>query len=206
MTNFSAKFLGFVVLDDPVQSMDESHSERLKMDVMDRLMKTGHQVILLTHLDKFAENLALVHRRRFPYRIEFTGYSQAGPDIVEKPPRLKDYLDQANEYKVGSAERRRQASGCLRRAVERIIKILYQQATGSLPAEYRDASFPRLKRDLLPKCDQLSPKEADGIRATYNFVVSYPHDDMTAEPPASEQLQPHISRLEQLCENHDLFQ
>jgi hypothetical protein len=198
--------LGFVILDDPVQSMDESHSERLKMDVVDRLMKTGHQVILLTHLDKFAENLALVHRRRFPYRIEFTGYSQVGPSIEEKPPQLKDYLNQANEYRAGNAERRCQASGCLRRAVERIIKILYQQATGSLPAEYRDVSFPRLKRDLLPKCDQLSPQEADGIRATYDFVVSYPHDDMTVEPPASEQLQPHISRLEQLCKKHNLIQ
>ncbi len=202
----SAGDLGFVVLDDPVQSMDESHSERLKMDVIDQLMETGHQVILLTHLDIFAENLALVHRRRFPYRIEFTGYSKVGPRIEEKPPRLKDYLDQANEYRAGNAERRRQAGGCLRRAVERIIKILYQQATGSLPAEYRDVSFAKLKRDLLPKCEQLSPREADGIRATYNFVVSYPHDDMAVEPPASEQLQPHISQLEQLCKKHNLIQ
>ena len=84
--------------------------------------------------------------------------------------------------------------------------MLYQQATGSLPAGYRDVSFPRLKQDLLPKCDQLSPEEADGIRATYNFVVSYPHDDMTVEPPASEQLQPHISRLEQLCKKYNLIQ
>jgi len=197
--------LGFVVLDDPVQSMDESHSERLKIDVVDRLIETGHQVILLTHLDKFAENLALVHRRRFPYRIEFTGYSQNGPIIEEKPPQLKDYLDQANEYKTGNAERRRLACGCIRRAVERIIKMLYQQATGSLPVDYRDVSFPRLKRDLLPKCDQLSPRETDGIRATYNFVVSYPHDDMTIDPPAPEQLQTHISRLEQLCKEHDLI-
>ncbi len=198
--------LGFVVLDDPVQSMDESHSERLKMDVVDRLMETGHQVILLTHLDKFAENLALVHRRRFPYRIEFTDYSRAGPNIEEKPPPLKDYLDQANEYRAGNAERRRHASGCLRRAVERIPKILYQQATDSLPAKYRDVTFPRLERDLLPKCNQLSPREADGIRATYNFVVSHPHDDMTLEPPTSEQLQSHISRLEQLCKRHNLIQ
>jgi hypothetical protein len=202
----SAGDLGFVVLDDPVQSMDKSHSERLKMDVLDGLIKTGHQVILLTHLDKFAEGVGHAHRRRFPYRIEFAGYCQAGPNIEEKPPQLEDYLDQANEYKTGSAERRRQASGCVRRAVERIIKRLYQQATGSLPAEYRDVSFPRLKTDLLPKCDQLSPKEADGIRATYNFVVSYPHDDMTVEPPSNEQLQPHISRLEQLCKKHKLIQ
>lgn len=198
--------LGFLVLDDPVQSMDESHSERLKMDVVDRLMETGHQVILLTHLDSFADNLAMVHRRRFPYRIEFTGYSQAGPSVEEKFPRLKDYLDQANEYITGNAERRRQASGCLRRAVERITKELYQQATGSLPAKYRDVSFPKLKQRLLPKCDQLSPKEADSIRAIYNFVVSYPHDDMTVEPPSSKQLQPHISRLEKLCKKHNLIQ
>ena len=198
--------VGFVVLDDPVQSMDESHSERLKSDVVDRLMETGHQVIVLTHLDSFAENLALFHARRFPYRIEFAGYSQAGPSIEERPPRLQDYLDQANEYKIGNAERRRQAGRCLRRMVERIIKALYQQTAGSLPTKYRDLSFPKLKGDLLPKCDQLSPPEADGIRATYNFVVRYPHDDMTVEPPTSEQLQPHISRLEQLCQKHNLIQ
>lgn len=198
--------LGFVVLDDPVQSMDESHSERLKMDVVDQLMETEHQVILLTHLDRFADSLAEEHRRRFPYRIEFTGYSQAGPNIKEKPPQLKDYLDQANEYKTGNAERRRLAGGCIRRALERIVKILYQQATGSLPAQYRDVSFPELRGNLLPKCGQLSPPEADGVGATYDFVVSYPHDDMTVEPPTTEQLQPHISRLEQLCNKHNLTQ
>jgi len=198
--------LGFVVLDDPVQSMDESHSERLKMDVVDRLMETGRQVILLTHLGNFAEGLAGAHKRRFPYRIEFAGYSQTGPDIEEKLPRLRGYLDQAREYRTGNAERRRQAGRCLRRAVERIVKMLYEQATGSLPEKYRDASFSDLKQDVLPKCDQLSPKEENGIRAAYNFVVSYPHDDMTVEPPTTGQLQPHISRLEQLCTKYNLIQ
>ena len=198
--------VGLVVLDDPVQSMDESHSERLKSDLVDRLIETGHQVIVLTHLDRFAENLALFHARRFPYRIEFTGYSQAGPSFEEKPPQLQDYLDQADEYKTGNAERRRQAGGCIRRAVERIPKALYQQTTGSLPAKYRDLSFPRLKGDLVPKCDQLSPQEADGIRATYDFVVSHPHDDMTVEPPTPEQLESHINRLRQLCYKHNLIQ
>jgi len=198
--------LGFVVLDDPVQSMDEAHSERLKIDVLDKLLDTQHQVIVLTHLDKFAENMALTHRHRLPYRIEFSSYSQNGPIIETTPPRLEDYLDQAREYKKGNAERRRQSGRCLRMAVERITKMLYQQATGSLPAKYHRASFPLLKQEVLPKCDQLSPHEADGIRATYNFVVSYPHDDMTAEPPATEQLEPHISRLEQLARKHSLIQ
>jgi hypothetical protein len=168
-------------------------------------METGHQVILLTHLDNFAENLALAHRRRFPYFIEFSGYCQAGPIIEERPPRLKEYLDQAKEYKAGNASRRRQACGCVRRALERITKELYHEATGSLPPECRDANFRELRRDFLPSCDQLSPKEADGIRATYHFVVSYPHDDMTVEPPTREQIQPHISRLEQLGRKFDLF-
>jgi hypothetical protein len=198
--------LGFVVLDDPIQSMDESHSERLKTDVIDRLIDTEHQVIVLTHLDNFAENLALTHRRQFPYRIEFSSYSQAGPHIKHRQPRLEDYLEQAGEYKKGNAERRRQSGRCLRMAVERITKMLYQQATSSLPAKYQSASFSLLKQELLPKCTQLLPREADGIRATYNFVVSYPHDDMTVEPPTTEQLETHINRLAQLAKKYSLVQ
>ena len=63
-----------------------------------------------------------------------------------------------------------------------------------------------LRGKLLPKCGQLSPPDADGVRATYGFVVSYPHDDMTVEPPTTEQLQPHISRLEELCNKYNLIQ
>ena len=82
--------------------------------------------------------------------------------------------------------------------------MLYQQAHGPLPEEYRSVSFPLLRREVLPKCSQLSPPESNGIRATYSFVVSHPHDDMTAEPPAEAQLKPHIDRLVQLSTKHKL--
>jgi len=197
--------MGFILLDDPVQSMDDTHSERLKADILDRLLDSGHQVILLSHLHTWAEGISTHHRWRFPDRIEFAGYSRTGPVIEEKPPALWDFIDQAREYQAGNAERRRLASGCVRRALERVVKLLYMQAQGTLPTKYRDASFPILQRDLLPKCSQLSPREADGIRSSYEFVVSHPHDDMIVEPPSAEQLEPHISRLYQLCEKHVLF-
>lgn len=60
---------GFVVLDDPFQSMDAQHCDCLISAVLPRLMdEAGKQVIVLTHLPRLADRTANLSARRKPLR------------------------------------------------------------------------------------------------------------------------------------------
>jgi hypothetical protein len=55
-----AKLLGhrMLILDDPVQSMDEEHFKTFSSNLIQRLLSDGFQVIMLTHNDTFAREVS----------------------------------------------------------------------------------------------------------------------------------------------------
>ncbi len=68
-TTASRSPFGFVVLDDPFQSMDAEHCESLISSVLPRLMDDeGKQVIMLTHFPRLADRIVNLNARRKPLR------------------------------------------------------------------------------------------------------------------------------------------
>jgi wobble nucleotide-excising tRNase len=45
-----------LLFDDPIQSMDDEHTESFKKTIVKDLLDRGLQVIVLTHMDNFAED------------------------------------------------------------------------------------------------------------------------------------------------------
>lgn len=46
-----------LLFDDPIQSMDGEHTEAFKKVVIKKLLERGFQVVLLTHMDNFADDV-----------------------------------------------------------------------------------------------------------------------------------------------------
>ncbi|MHB9146580.1 MAG: AAA family ATPase [Symbiobacteriia bacterium] len=74
--------LRFVVMDDPVQSLDESHSLRIARDLLGRLLSEGWQVVVLSHLDQFVK---MCQDQNSLSSIELSSYSTTGPLLTECP-------------------------------------------------------------------------------------------------------------------------
>jgi len=188
--------LKFIVIDDPVQSMDEKHSTRFG-DVVDQILNEGYQVILLSHQNDIISNL----RNRFQDDLYFgdlevVRYDMSGPEINERIPPFKGYLDQAKKFKSGDATCRGASFNFLRKATERLTKDIYMKGKGiSLPRRFEKLDADKLEKLLVDSGIPTYPEIA-GMRETFKFSGPPSHDDMTMNPPTPEELERHISRLE----------
>jgi hypothetical protein len=188
--------LKFIVIDDPVQSMDEKHSTRFG-DVVEQILKEGYQVILLSHQNDIINML----RGRFqdsPYfgDLEIVNYELSGPKIKERIPQFQGYLEQAKKFRTGNATCRAAAFNFLRKATERLSKEVYMKGkNATLPRRYEKLDADRMEKILV---DSAIPdyKEIAGMRETFKFSGPHSHDDMAKNPPTPEELERHISRLE----------
>lgn len=73
----------FLIIDDPIQSWDAEHEIQF-IQVIRKLVEQGKQVMLLSHNQQWI-NMVRSHCRSINGRYyEITGYTQAGPNIVEK--------------------------------------------------------------------------------------------------------------------------
>jgi len=188
--------LKFVVIDDPVQSMDEKHSTRFG-DVVDQILKEGYQAILLSHQNDIISNL----RDRFQDDpdfgdLEVVRYDKLGPEIQERIPQFQGYLDQAKKFKSGDATCRGASFNFLRKATERLSKDAYMKGKGvSLPRRFERLDAEKMEKLLVDSGIPTYPEIA-GMRETFKFSGPPSHDDMTKNPPTPEELERHISRLE----------
>ena len=84
-----AKLLGhkILVLDDPVQSMDEEHFKTFARDLIPSILEQGFQVILLTHNDTFARDVSHFHYDRPDYVTMSIRHSRRGGSVVEEGNR-----------------------------------------------------------------------------------------------------------------------
>lgn len=188
--------LKFIVIDDPVQSMDEKHSTRFG-EVVDQILKERFQVILLSHQNDIIDML----RTRFQDDpdfgdLEIVNYDKSGPVIEERIPQFQEYLAQAKKFKTGNATCRAASFNFLRKAAERLSKEVYMKGKNvTLPKRYEKLDADRMEKLLV---DSAIPdyQEIAGMRETFKFSGPRSHDDMTRNPPTPEELERHISRLE----------
>ncbi|MEG6574296.1 AAA family ATPase [Caldibacillus debilis] len=186
----------FIVLDDPVQSMDSNHTLRFVTDLISKLLEKDYQVIILSHLKNIIEDLKLYHGLTMEYHYEFITYHREGPYVLEKGPQLIEYLRKANSLKRGSSEDRTNALHILRKALERMCKMAYEKNTGqALPKKYQSMTA----RDLKALVKKIIPMEDLG---KVNLILKYgdpaSHDDQKIEPPTEGMVNAMIDQLRNL--------
>ncbi len=111
-----------IILDDPVQSMDENHSRTLIEILVKKAKESNKQVVVLTHARNFADD--------FYYRIkgvkattyyEFVDNQKESPTINIKFGATLTYLDFVVKNRNGSSVMRESAANALRKSIEAVM-------------------------------------------------------------------------------------
>ena len=73
------------MLDDPVQSMDDDHTEAFISDIVPHLLDNhGKQVIVLSHVKKITDRLRELNGARRLKLFHYDSYARGGPAITEQ--------------------------------------------------------------------------------------------------------------------------
>lgn len=113
-----------LIMDDPVQSMDDDHFKTFAKDLVDYLCGLGFQVVLLTHNDRFARDISHYNYFRNRYvtmKIEHS--RRRGIRIIEGNRRVSERLKLAE--KLVDDGRFKDAWGKVRLAIERLYLVAY---------------------------------------------------------------------------------
>lgn len=197
---------GFVLLDDPVQSMDDDHTEAFIADVVPHLLdQHGKQVIVLSHVKRITERLRELNGARALKLYHYDSYARGGPTITEQIA-LQKLLTEIKGAAKGNEENRAYAVDRIRVLSERFIRDLHLQVMG-IPA-----SSPTYDRatasQLLPLFQTITgtlPTEHAGLRDTVQFCDPAHHTQVGYAVPTLSNIQPHIGRMEQLLKKYGMI-
>jgi len=168
----------FVMLDDPVQSMDEDHAKNL-IRILAELTKQK-QVIVLSHSNKFCQDFRDLFYGTDYLFYEFSGYSENGPKIELKQASFDTYTTIAREYHNGNMEERAIAANNLRKAIERytLDMLIHKGKMG-----HGRASDLKLdeRLDRIETAKLLTLEEIGELKAVLNVCDAGSH-----EPPKRE--------------------
>ena len=116
-----------LLFDDPIQSMDDEHTEAFKKVIIRNLLERGFQVILLTHMDNFADEVEKLYRGKHqPSLFKLQAYTQSGPVVVSTGPQIRGLLSEVRKNMDSLNEGfRKQAIQDLRQFVERFVKDIF---------------------------------------------------------------------------------
>jgi hypothetical protein len=196
----------FVVLDDPVQSMDDDHSEALIRDVIDNLTGTEDtQTIILTHTEELSDRIwRLNYEKPLQLRyLRFSNMDKSGPTLRGKKS-LFDELKKVKDLAKGNEESRELAVDRLRIATERLIKLICESQGRPIPdsRKYRMASQ---KLNHLRKCSDVKPNYVATIEDTINFCNPAHHDTEEWGVPTEEKIIRHRGTIYNYADKFDVL-
>ncbi len=202
----SASPHSLLLFDDPIQSMDDEHTEAFKKVVIKNLLERRFQVILLTHMDNFADDVEKLYRGKYqPCLFKLQAYSQSGPDVVSKGPQIQALLSEVRKNMDSLNEGfRKQAVQALRQFVERFVKDFFTAETGtSVSKRFEDKNWADLK-PLLRQCKQFDSNDESLLEDTHKFTSQHLHTDETipAKVPSSAQIRPHYTEMDNLLSKY----
>ncbi|MBX3534578.1 MAG: AAA family ATPase [Xanthobacteraceae bacterium] len=197
---------GFVLLDDPVQSMDDDHTEAFLSDIVPHLLDDhGKQVIVLSHVKRITERLRELNPARRLRVFHYDSYARGGPAITEQIA-LQKLLTEIRGAARGNEENRVHSVDRIRVLVEHFVRELHLQVMG-VPApspQYDRATA----NDLLPLFQAITgttTQEHVGLRDTIRFCDPAHHTQVGYSVPVLSNIQPHIDRLETLLRKYHLI-
>lgn len=190
----------FLLLDDPVQSMDDEHTQALIIDVIQELLNRNLQVIIFSHVQGLADQIWETYYNLQPLRLRISDYQQTGP-VVEIAETLQQAISRAKMLAAGNEDNRRLAVKVTRRSVELLIRALcLQTGTQSPPSN-------AMAHTMLPSfrsCPGTNPQQAQGLQTTITFSNPAPHTQVGYAVPTQVQIRPHIDRIEQYAQTFGL--
>jgi hypothetical protein len=189
-----------LLIDDPVQSMDDDHAEAFKKQVIAKLLDAGFHVVLLTHMHLLAEDVASLYRARGAALFKMGEYSISGPSIDWKGPEIARLLEAVRKNKDGNDAYRKQAMTDLRYFVERFVKDLFKAQTGgTISKRYEDRTWGEL-RELLRRCKDFEPNDEPTLEDTFNVMSRHLHPDDRVPQPilGSAQITAHYRAMSDL--------
>jgi DNA repair exonuclease SbcCD ATPase subunit len=186
----------FIVIDDPIQSMDDGHTEAFKIEVVKELLDVrSTQVVILSHSKKLIHGLRKNYIGRDIMNLRIADLDEDGPDI-RYAESVKDLVNRADGLASGDEDERRLALKSLRRGVELLIRRVLEKNDCDEPTH--EASFWELKSKF-KECDATKLSEASALQDTYDFSTSAPHQEAGYAPEIESNISPHLSRLTQFA-------
>jgi hypothetical protein len=119
---------GFILLDDPVQSMDINHSKNL-IRILKRL-SSNKQIIVLSHSHSFKQDFDDIFYGVDFLSYDFSDYKQQGPKITLMKGSIDNCLDFAKKLARGTLTERHTAGTTVRKALENFTAELLIQKGG----------------------------------------------------------------------------
>lgn len=185
-----------IMLDDPVQSMDEGHEQGL-INLLARVSR-DRQVIVMTHARRFATDVDA----QFAALESFTKYtfergSGPEPQISLAEGRLEELLNYAACNAGGELARRESCAGVLRKAVERFCRDLGKATGTPMKKNLRVEEMV----DRLYQHKVVDDLEVGTLHRLRKFGSRGAHDDETVNPATSAILS-NVEALRELRDKH----
>lgn len=194
-----------LLIDDPVQSMDDEHTEAFKKRVISKLLTDGYHVIVLTHMQLLGSDIESLYRKRGAIRYKMSGYTRSGPCIDWKGPEIGRLLDAVRKNKDSTNEEyRKQATLDLRTFIETFVKDLFKAETqGTVSRRYEDKAWGEL-RELLRRCPHFETDDEPKLEDTHSFTSRHLHTDdrMPQRVPGAPQITVHYQEMSQLLDKY----
>jgi hypothetical protein len=195
---------GFIVLDDPIQSMDDDHTEAFLGSLIPYLLDSHKkQVILLSHVRRFIERARELYGARSVRLYHLESYGRAGPSLVEQV-KLAQMLSEIKGLSGGNEANRELAVDRLRVLVEQTIRSLHMKSVGTAAPPKYDRATPKELLELFRTLEVTTPDEHARLRDTVQFADPAHHTEVGYTVPLQNNIQPHIDRLEGLLKKYEL--
>lgn len=185
-----------IMLDDPVQSMDQGHEEGL-INLLARISRE-RQVVVMTHSKRFSEQV----EAQFAPLDSFTKFvfergSGPDPSVFLAQGRLDELLRYAEANAYGELVSRESCAGAVRKAVERFSRELAAHKGVTL----RKGLSVEKMIDHLRNQQKLDDLDAGTLHRLRKFGNRGSHDDETVNP-ASSAILSNVNALKDLRERY----
>jgi Arc/MetJ-type ribon-helix-helix transcriptional regulator len=194
-----------VLFDDPIQSMDDEHTEAFKKQVISKLLSSGFQVILLSHMDNFVDDVERLYRQHAPLYYKLESYTESGPNVIWKGPEIRKLLNEVKKNKDAQNEGyRKESVQTLRQFVERFVKDIFTAESGqSVSKRFENKAWNEL-RHLLRQCQKFEAEDEAILEDTHTFTSRHLHTDgsLPHKVPSSHNINPHYESMKLLSEKY----
>ena len=193
---------GFILLDDPVQSMDDGHAEAFIADIIPHLLDDHKkQVIVLSHTKKITDRLRQLNQDRLTRLYHFESYERNGPVLIEQAG-LKMLIAEISGAIRGNESNREYAVDRIRVLVEKVIREVFLIQEGiPVPNTYDRAKLSELLA-LFRSIRGTTPMEHAGMQDTIRFCDPAHHTEVGYTVPVMSNIEPHLNRLKTLISRY----
>lgn len=193
----------FLIMDDPVQSMDDDHYQALIGPVINDLLENKNlQLIILSHVQGMIDGIREIYFDLQPLRLRISDFdNNIGPNI-ELEESLQQTITRARNLANGNEGNRRLAIKVVRRCVELLIREICLLTNSQSPPDTASAT------NMLPyfrDCPNTTPRQVQGLQNTINFSNPSVHTQPGWSVPTQPQIIPHIDRINQIAKKLNIF-